>query len=104
MVSLLSFRHGVHPPDEKALTAQLASRRMPFPKEVVLPLSQHLGAPAKPIVRVGDRVERGDLLAEPSGAVSAPSLTRSDPTVVRASCGSRMPIVHGSPSGADPSA
>lgn len=72
MVSLLSFRNGVHPPDEKALTAQLASRRMPFPKEVVLPLSQHLGAPAKPIVRVGDRVERGDLIAEPSGMVSAP--------------------------------
>lgn len=72
MISLASFRHGVHPPDEKELTAKLAARRMPFPKEVVLPLSQHLGTPAKAIVRVGDRVERGDLIAEPMGAVSAP--------------------------------
>lgn len=72
MVSLASFRHGVHPPDEKELTAKLAARRMPFPKEVVLPLSQHLGVPAKAIVRTGDRVERGDLIAEPMGVVSAP--------------------------------
>ena len=67
-----SFRHGVHPPDHKELTAALPIRRLPFPDEIVLPLRQHTGKPARPIVRVGDRVERGDTVAEADGHVSAP--------------------------------
>jgi len=67
-----TFRHGVHPPDSKELTAGLKTRRMPFPDEVVLPLRQHAGNPAKAIVRVGDRVERGDKLAEADGFISVP--------------------------------
>ncbi len=66
------FRHGVHPPDAKELTAALPIRRMPFPREVVLPLRQHAGRPAKPLVRVGERVERGDKVAEADGFVSVP--------------------------------
>jgi H+/Na+-translocating ferredoxin:NAD+ oxidoreductase subunit C len=66
------FRHGVHPPEMKDLTADVPIRRIPFPAEVVLPLSQHIGAPSKPLVRVGDRVERGDKIAEASGFVSVP--------------------------------
>jgi electron transport complex protein RnfC len=62
----------VHPPELKQLTAHLKVRRLPYPTEVVLPLSQHTGKPAKPIVRVGDRVERGDLIAEADGWVSSP--------------------------------
>jgi len=62
----------VHPPELKQLTADVRIRRLPYPKEVVLPLSQHTGKPARPIVRVGDRVERGDLIAEPDGWVSSP--------------------------------
>ncbi len=68
----LKFRHGVHPPDSKDLTAQVRIRRMPFPDEVVLPLKQHAGNPARLLVRVGDRVERGDKLAEADGVISAP--------------------------------
>ena len=67
-----SFHHGVHPPDLKDLTAGVPIRRMPFPDEVVLPLRQHAGRPARPVVKPGDRVERGDLLAEADGFVSAP--------------------------------
>ncbi len=66
------FRHGVHPPDRKEATAALPIRRMPFPDSVVLPLSQHAGAPARALVRPGDRVERGDLIAEAVGYVSSP--------------------------------
>lgn len=66
------FRHGVHPPDSKELTAAVPIRRMPFPDEVVLPVRQHAGRPAVPIVRPGDRVERGDTVAEADGFVSAP--------------------------------
>jgi H+/Na+-translocating ferredoxin:NAD+ oxidoreductase subunit C len=68
----LRFRHGVHPPDLKSLTAALPVRRMPFPDEVVLPMRQHAGNPARPIVHPGDRVERGDKVGEADGFVSVP--------------------------------
>ena len=67
-----SFRHGVHPPDSKDLTAALSIRRMPFPDVVVLPLRQHTGKPSKAIVKVGDRVERGDVVGVADGFVSVP--------------------------------
>jgi electron transport complex protein RnfC len=76
------FRHGVHPPDSKELTAAVPLRRMPFPAEVVLPLRQHAGKPARPIVRPGDRVERGDTVAEEDGFVSAPVHASAAGTVV----------------------
>ena len=65
------FRHGVHPPESKELTNTLPLRRMPFPAEVVLPLRQHAGKPARAIVRKGQRVERGDVVAESDGFVSS---------------------------------
>ena len=71
MISL-GFAHGVHPPESKELTNRLEIRRMPYPEEVVLPLRQHAGKPAKPIVAIGDHVQRGDKIAEADGFVSAP--------------------------------
>jgi electron transport complex protein RnfC len=76
-----TFRHGVHPPELKHLTRGAKIRRMPFPDEVVLPLSQHTGAPAKPIVQEGDRVERGDKVAEADGFVSSPVHASASGTV-----------------------
>jgi len=67
------FAHGVHPQDHKAHTAALPTQRMPFMERYVLPLHQSLGAPAKPVVAVGDRVQRGTLIAEP-GAFFSTSL------------------------------
>ncbi len=67
-----TFRHGVHPPDSKRLTEHLPVRRMPFPARVALPLRQHTGKPARCLVRKGDRVERGDKIAEADGYVSVP--------------------------------
>ncbi len=67
-----TFRHGVHPPDAKSLTAHVPLRRMPYPEEMVLPLKQHAGKPARAVVRVGQKVERGDLIAEADGWVSSP--------------------------------
>ena len=58
MKGLLSFKHGVHPPENKDITAGIPSQRFPFPKEIVLPLSQHIGTPAEALVAPGDRVER----------------------------------------------
>ena len=67
-----SFRHGVHPPDSKALTNTVPIRRMPFPDEIVLPLRQNAGKPAKLIVSQGDHVERGDTIGVADGYVSVP--------------------------------
>jgi electron transport complex protein RnfC len=66
-----TFRHGIHPREHKEGTEHLPIARMPFVKTYVLPLSQHAGAPSRPVVRVGQRVERGEVLAEAGGFVSA---------------------------------
>jgi len=64
------FAHGVHPQGFKEQTADLPTQRMPFVSRYVMPLNQHLGAPAIPLVKVGDRVQRGQLIAEPGAFVS----------------------------------
>ncbi len=66
-----SFSHGIHPEDYKEMTRDLPLERMPFMEEVVLPLRQHLGAPSKPLVKPGDKVFRGQLIAEATAFVSA---------------------------------
>ncbi|MEO7962388.1 MAG: electron transport complex subunit RsxC [Gemmatimonadaceae bacterium] len=66
------FRHGVHPPEEKELTSHLPIRRMPYPSELVLPLRQHAGKPAKLCMKIGDHVERGDKVGEADGFMSVP--------------------------------
>jgi electron transport complex protein RnfC len=71
MKGLLSFKHGVHPPENKDITSGIASRRFPFPEEIILPLSQHIGAPAKALVKPGDYIERGDVIAEAAGFISS---------------------------------
>ncbi|MHC5024574.1 MAG: electron transport complex subunit RsxC [Planctomycetota bacterium] len=65
-----SFRHGVHPDDHKSDTAHLPLERMPFVDRYVLPLSQHAGAPCTPVVEVGQRVERGQVIGAPGAFVS----------------------------------
>lgn len=65
-----SFAHGVHPAHHKEQSADLPIQRVPFGKRYVMPLGQHIGVPAKPVVTVGQRVERGQLIAEPGAFVS----------------------------------
>lgn len=65
-----TFRHGTHPPANKVTeSAQLAE--MAVPQTLFFALSQHIGAPAKPVVAVGDTVKEGQLIAEAAGFVSA---------------------------------
>jgi len=72
LASLLErgFSHGIHPPEVKERTAALPTQRMPFMDRYVLPLHQSLGAPSRPVVRVGERVRRGQLIAEPAAFFS----------------------------------
>jgi electron transport complex protein RnfC len=60
----------VHPDERKDATRALPIERMPFVEEYVLPLSQHIGAPSKAVVEPGQRVRRGERIAEPGGFVS----------------------------------
>ncbi len=61
---------GVHPHDNK-LSRDCAIEVLPLPQTVYVSMSQHLGAPAKPVVAVGDKVRTGQVIAEPGGFVSA---------------------------------
>lgn len=76
------FLGKTHIPHNKN-TAEVPPVRMTAPKEVLLPVSQHIGAPATPIVKVGDEVKVGQLIAEPSGYVSSPIYSSVSGKVVK---------------------
>lgn len=63
---------GVHPDDRKRPAADRPLRVMPMPEKLYLPLQQHLGGPARPVVLVGQQVKKGELIAEAQGMISAP--------------------------------
>lgn len=65
---LKTFRGGIHPPDEKKLTADKPIRDYLSPKgDMVFPMLQHMGVPCKPLVKKGDRVLRDQIIGEPTG-------------------------------------
>ncbi len=67
------IRGGVHPEQHKEATASLPiDLDFPLPDMLYLALQQHVGQPAEPVIRVGDRVLKGQLLAASQGAISAP--------------------------------
>ena len=66
-----TFRGGFHVPDNKDLTATAVIEQMPVVTDYYVPLSQHIGKPAQPVVNVGDEVVEGQLIAEASAYVSA---------------------------------
>ncbi len=68
----LTFKGGIHPPDFKHFSAKKPLETAKRPTEVVVPMGQHIGAPAKPIVAKGDRVLAGQVIGEAAGFVSAP--------------------------------
>ena len=70
-MSILTFKGGVHPYDGKELSKDIPTRQIYPDGEEVIPVAQHIGAPAKPIVNVGDRVLVGQKIAEANGFVSA---------------------------------
>ncbi len=71
-MKLKTFKRGIHPYDGKALSADSPVRAISAEGEMIYPLSQHIGAPAVPVVSVGDLVLAGQKIAEASGFVSAP--------------------------------
>ena len=70
--SLDGWYGGIHPVEGKEPTEHLSLVRFPEPETVIIPMSMHLGAPATPIVSVGDKVKLGQKIGEAAGFISAP--------------------------------
>nr|WP_067298563.1 electron transport complex subunit RsxC [Marinobacterium profundum] len=71
MGHVFAFHGGVHPPENKRQSTRTPIRQAPLPDQLILPLSQHIGTPAEPLVKVGDKVLKGQRIAEPVGRISA---------------------------------
>lgn len=82
-MKLKSFHIGGIHPEENKLTNDKATQVAGLPKQAIFPLSQHIGAPAKPVVNKGDHVKVGTLLAEAGGFVSAPIYSSVSGTVLK---------------------
>lgn len=82
-MKLHTFRIGGVHPEENKITAEVATMEAALPTEAVFPLSQHIGAPAKPVVKRGDKVKVGTLIAEAGGFVSAPIYSSVSGTVAK---------------------
>jgi len=97
-MKLRTFRMGGVHPEENKLTNDVATVAAALPQQAVYPLSQHIGAPAKPVVARGDKVKVGTLLAEAGGFVSAPIFSGVSGTVAKIdeavdATGYRKPVI-----------
>ena len=89
---------GVHPHDNKVYSAHQSISECPLPQKAIIPLVQHIGAPAQPVVEKGQKVKVGELLAKAGGFVSANvhapfsgTITKIDATTD--AWGMRMPAI-----------
>ena len=82
-MKLRTFRIGGIHPEENKLSSDVATQTAKLPRQAIFPLSQHIGAPAKPVVKKGDKVKVGTLLAEAGGFVSAPIYSSVSGTVLK---------------------
>ena len=94
MSRIWSFHGGIHPPENKHQSLQRPLQPAALPPQLILPLQQHIGTPATPLVEVGDKVLKGQPIAEPSGHVS---VYLHAPTSGTVSAISSYPVAH--PSG-----
>ncbi len=100
------FSGGVHPQDKKDLSRDKAIELLPVPQRLVVPLSQHIGAPCGPVVSPGDSVKKGETIGEAKGFVSAPVHAPTSGKVLRIAnfphpLGKPLPAVEIEPDGLD---
>jgi electron transport complex protein RnfC len=67
-----AFKGGIHPPGNKEYSEKKPIETVPLPKKVIIPFSQHLGAPCDSVISAGDRVKKGQKIGEGKGFVTAP--------------------------------
>jgi len=70
-MKLKTFRGGIHPPELKGLTENKPLEKCALPNKVIIPLQQHTGSPAEPVVKVGDKVLAGQKICDLTGFISA---------------------------------
>ncbi len=97
-MSIKTFRIGGVHPEENKLTHEVPTQVAELPKQAIFPLSQHIGAPAKAVVKKGDKVKVGTLIAEAGGFVSAPIYSSVSGTVFKIdtsidATGYRKPVI-----------
>jgi len=81
MRKTFGFHGGIHPPENKQQSVRTPIAVAGIPPELVIPLSQHIGAPARPVVAAGDEVLKGQMIAAPRGFVSVPMHAPTSGTV-----------------------
>ena len=84
---------GVHPPENKHQSLTLPIGALPIPEKLLVPLNQHIGAPANACVKVGQKVLKGQRIADATGAVSVPMHAPTSGTI---SAIEDRPIAHSS--------
>ncbi len=82
MRKVFDFHGGIHPPENKYQSVRTPIADAGIPPQLIIPLSQHIGAPAVPVVAAGDTVLKGQLIAEPKGFVSVPLHAPTSGTIV----------------------
>ena len=97
-MNIRTFRIGGVHPEENKLTHDVETKAAALPKQAIYPLSQHIGAPAKPVVQKGDKVKVGTMIAEAGGFVSAPIFSGVSGTVFKIdtaidATGYRKPVI-----------
>jgi electron transport complex protein RnfC len=100
------FIGGVHPEDRKELSREKPIETLPLPDRLVLPLSQHIGAPCDPVVSQGQLVKKGEKIGEARGFVSVPVHAPTSGKVVKIAnaphpLGRALPAVEIAPDGLD---
>ena len=93
MGKVFAFHGGIHPPENKKQSTRAGVSRAPIPERLVIPVQQHIGGAADPIVAPGDRVLKGQMIAEPIGRISAAIHAPTSGTIIDIS---QQPIPHAS--------
>jgi electron transport complex protein RnfC len=105
-MKLKTFPGGLHPPDNKQWSAHKPIETCPLPAELVVPLAQHIGAPALPCVAAGDPVKKGQVIGAAKGFVSVPVHAPTSGTVAAVEdrlhpLGKNLPAIVITPDGED---
>ena len=82
LIKVWELPGGIHPPEHKSQSLQLPLGSLPLPPVLVIPLNQHIGTPAQPVVQVGERVLAGQLIGAADGTFSANTHASTSGTVV----------------------
>ncbi|QEY18496.1 electron transport complex subunit RsxC [Cellvibrio sp. KY-GH-1] len=82
LIKVWELPGGIHPPENKHQSLQLPLGDIPLPPVLVIPLNQHMGTPAQPVVQVGERVLTGQLIGAADGTFSANTHASTSGTVI----------------------